>query len=267
MTEPKLIPLPPRQLWAKAEFHNQIELLLHFASSSLTDFAITDELTWVSTGIDDNTYNGVGWAQLNESNADEMIQATLAHFIERDRPFLWYVDEDTLPSDLGERLEQQGCVSLPDGVSMALKLHNMNAITKLVPGLTIKRVQTPAEMAQWSSVYNQDEQREKLFISLGLEGDHRLRHYLALLDDQPVGTSSAFWGSESVGLYHVEVIPEVRRQGIGTAITVAPLLEAHRAGYQLAVLGPTPEAQSMYRRIGFELFPQHGKCYTLPSLY
>lgn len=147
---------------------------------------------------------------------------------------------------------------------MAMDLSQLNASTKPVSGLTVKRVETPLELAQWSTVYNQDPLREALFTDLGLTGNKPLCHYLALLDDQPVGTSSAFWGTESVGLYHVEVLPEARKQGIGTILTLTPLLEAHLAGYNVAVLGPSPEAQSMYRRIGFELFPQYGKCYTIP---
>jgi hypothetical protein len=267
MPEQKLIPLPSRHNWSKAEALNQIELLLHFARSPLAESSVTEALVWVSTGIDDNTYNGVGWTRLDDVQADDVIQATITHFIECKQPFLWYVDESSRPPDLDKRLEQHGCVSMAEGVCMALDLNAMNTSTKPVAGLAIKRVQTPDDMAQWSLVYNQDEQREKLFISLGLTGEPRLRHYLALLDGQPVGTSSAFYGSESVGLYHVEVISEARRQGIGIAITLAPLIEAREAGYQIAVLGPTPEAQSMYARIGFELLPQHGQCYTLPSLY
>ncbi len=259
-------PLPDHHVWSKCETQNQLELLLHFGSSALARSSITAELAWVSTGIDDNTYNGVAWANLDDSQAGAVITERLDYFVARNLPFLWYLDSESAPADLDKRLEKRGCIELSAGVCMAIDLSQMNSSTKIPSGLTIKRVQTAADLTQWSAVYNQDPLREALFTDLGLVGEKPLRHYLTLLDGQPVGTSSAFWGTQSVGLYHVEVIPEARKQGIGTAITLAPLLEARLAGYHLAVLGPSPEAQSMYRRIGFELFPQYGKCYTIPML-
>lgn len=257
-------PLPDRHLWSKAETQNQLELLLYFGSSSLAQSSITNELAWVSTGIDDNTYNGVAWARLDESQADEIITQQLDCFVTHNLPFLWYLGENSSPIDLDKRLEKRGCISLSEGVCMAMDLAHMNTRMKPLADLRVKRVQTPTELARWSAVYNQDSQQEALFKDLGLTGDKSLHHYLALLDGQPVGTSSAFWGTESVGLYHVEVLPEARQQGIGTALTVIPLLEARSAGYRLAVLGPSPESHNMYHRIGFELFPQYGKCYTIP---
>lgn len=50
------------------------------------------------------------------------------------------------------------------------------------------------------------------------------------------------------------VLETVRRQGIGTELVRAALREAVAADYPLAVLGPTPESQRLYERLGFRLF-------------
>src|SRR5262245_52822545 len=80
--------------------------------------------------------------------------------------------------------------------------------------------------------------REQLYASLGLESDTPLRHYLARLNGQPVAISSLFVSHQVAGLYCVAVLSEVRRQGIGIAITLAPLQNAQALGCQMAVLAP-----------------------------
>jgi GNAT superfamily N-acetyltransferase len=46
----------------------------------------------------------------------------------------------------------------------------------------------------------------------------------------------------AVWTYHVATHPEVRRRGIGTAMTLAPLLEVRRTGYRIGVLRTAPGA-------------------------
>jgi len=109
------------------------------------------------------------------------------------------------------------------------------------------------------------EPRERLYASLGLEYDKPLCHYLARLNGQPVAISSLFVGHQVAGLYCVAVLPEVRRQGIGTAIMLAPLYDAQTLGCHIAVLAPSRESQTMYQRIGFELYPDTtNSYYVLP---
>jgi ribosomal protein S18 acetylase RimI-like enzyme len=54
------------------------------------------------------------------------------------------------------------------------------------------------------------------------------------------------------GIYSVATRPAHRGRGFGTALTRAALLSARAAGYDSAVLEPSPEGAGMYRRMGFE---------------
>lgn len=46
--------------------------------------------------------------------------------------------------------------------------------------------------------------------------------------------------------------PGARRQGLGTAITLAALADARQLGCRLATLVSTPAARPLYERLGFQ---------------
>lgn len=74
-------------------------------------------------------------------------------------------------------------------------------------------------------------------------------------DNQPVG-----------GIYDMGVEPEARRQGIGTALTVAASRHlTDRLGCRLVMLNATGQGQPVYARAGFELLGEVGQTWWLPK--
>jgi GNAT superfamily N-acetyltransferase len=96
----------------------------------------------------------------------------------------------------------------------------------------------------------------------GLLDDPRMHLFLARYPrDAPgapdggpgVGTAMAYVSDGVIGVYSVSVIPRFRGRGIGWALTreaveVAPVLDA--------VLQPSAQGRSRYRRMGFEPFAE-----------
>lgn len=248
-----------RHHWPYLEAKNQAELLAYLGSASCAESYHSAEITWVITGVDSNDYNGVLWARLSAVEADHHVPALIQQFRDRRLPALWHLDPASQPPDLAVRLSHLGCLRLPPGVCMAAPLHTLTGEIPTHPGLTIERVTTLVDLADWIDVWTQGDEesrtpREQLYACLGLNGSQPLRHYLARLDGQPVGVSQLFLGHHAAGLYCVAVLPPFRRCGIGSALTLTPLRDAQAAGYAIGVLGPSPEGQPMYRRLGFELF-------------
>ncbi len=81
--------------------------------------------------------------------------------------------------------------------------------------------------------------------------DGRLAFWIGRVDGRPVAGSISFVCGGVVGIYGVSTVPDARRHGYATALTRAAL----RANSSLpAVLQPSPMAEPLYRRLGFERF-------------
>jgi len=81
--------------------------------------------------------------------------------------------------------------------------------------------------------------------------------FVGLLNDEPVAVSILFLGAGVAAIFNVAVVPEFRRQGLGTLITRAPLLRARLMGYRYGVLKATQMGTKLYKNMKFE------KCCTI----
>ncbi len=76
--------------------------------------------------------------------------------------------------------------------------------------------------------------------------------YLGTIRGEPVASSLVFFGAGVAGIYHVSTVLEQRGRGVGLAITRAPLIEAQRRAYRIAILHATEMGFPVYRRLGFQ---------------
>ena len=223
-------------------------------------------------------FKGVWRTRLADGEVEAVIDATLAWFAERKAPFLfWWTGPDTTPTDLGARLQARGLLDMAEqqtalaaGIKqtalgapcMVADLDRMNgaALHTTPDGFRIKEVATETALLDFKRVFVESyaipEWAGQAWVdatrAIGI-GKTPWKMVVGYLDGAPVATNMLFTGAGVASVYGVGVAPAARGKGIGGAITLAPLLEAHAMGYRHAVLFSTEMGVSAYQRIGFRL--------------
>ncbi len=91
-----------------------------------------------------------------------------------------------------------------------------------------------------------------MFQEIGVIDDPLWQLYLGRVDGTPVATSGLFLGGGVPGIHAVTTVPEFRGRGIGSAMTLSPLIDARRKDYAIGVLFSSEMAVGIYRNLGFQ---------------
>ena len=223
------------------------------------DFHADADAIWHATDIPHGTQNRVVQARFATEAADARIEQILAPYRARRVQMFWWLWEDSTPADLGQRLLSHGLQHTRTSQGMAADLAALQEDFTCAPTLRVEPVRTPAQLRQYVEVASVGFDLPPIvadalyaeFLALGLDGARPLRHYIGLLGDEAVGTSTMFLGGGVAGLYTVATLPAARRQGVATALTLAPFREARAEGYRVGVMLPSPTGFQVYLRLGF----------------
>lgn len=247
--------------WSELAAENEAELVAYLGTASGATSQRATDLTWVVTGVNNETYNGVLWTRLSSAAADLQVPFLVEQFRFQGLPAVWRIDPATEPADMGARLARLGCSALPDDICMGAHLPSLAREMSRFPGLTVERAVTPDELDEWLHVWTRTsgerrEPRAQLYESLGLGARQPLHHYVARIDGQAAGIAELFLGQRGAGLYSLAVAPEFRGRGIGTALVLTPLLVARTLGYDTGVVRPPSDSRLMFEHLGFEAVRQ-----------
>ncbi len=218
------------------------------------------EVTWFVSGLPFEMCNGVLRAQFTSNNFDRKTNELLGLLMSRQVPMAWMIGPSTRPVDLGQRLQAHGWFLADEAPGMAADLSKLNEHIPTPPGLSIEEVSDGEMLKQWMRVMttgsDMPESAYNLLLDLynkyGFVRSSSPRYYLASLNGEPVATSLLFPGGGVAGIYNVATLPGARRQGIGAAMTLFPLLEARSLGYRIGVLQSSQMGLNVYRRLGFQ---------------
>lgn len=218
------------------------------------------DLVVADSGLPCDTYNFICRARLNSDTARERAAWAVRQF--GGRPFSWWVGPADTPAELGDILCSGGLVSAESELAMAADLSLLPDIPRAAPGFEVRRVTTAdalkqyAELsaANWTPPDLQVIRYFQLAAPALLSPDCPQRLYLGLLEGTPIATAEVTLSGEVAGVYSIATVEPYRRRGIGTMMTLAPLLEARRVGCRRAILQAAPDGVSIYRRLGFEAY-------------
>ena len=170
---------------------------------------------------------------------------------------LWYL-VSTAPPGLGAVLERHGFIYQSEWKSMARDLTTFTPACGSPAGLEIRDAVSDKDLEAWAELVTASygfgdgvhRTYSRHLIARG-NADFKRHHFLGLLDGRPVATVALFEGKEAAGIYWVGTLPEARHRGIAGAMTCHALLEAKKAGYEIATLNASAAGQPLYRKLGF----------------
>jgi ribosomal protein S18 acetylase RimI-like enzyme len=215
------------------------------------------EVLWFLSGLPFHITNGI----VRTSFPTDTLEERLKQFTSYHVPMVWLISPSTQPANLSSHLESNGWI-LEEAPGMAVDLLTLNEGLLWPLDLTIVRVNEAEQLKAWLRVMivGSDIPDDGLAFLLDLAtrqtqlADPAVHYYLGLLDGQPVATSLLYLGAGVAGIYSVTTLPEVRRRGIASRLTLAPLLEARAQGYHIGILQSSAMGLNLYRRLGFRAY-------------
>ena len=223
------------------------------------------EVLWTSSEIPFFIFNMV----LNVSPTAELlavIDTQLSEASERKVPIAWWVGPSNPIPDLAKRLEDKGLVRVAELTGMAVHLHALDEKASVPEGFILSKVDDGDALATWCQIMTEVSDFPdfassawlEMFQEIGVIDDPLWQLYLGRIKGTPVATSGLFLGGGVAGIHAVTTVPEFRGRGIGSAMTLAPLIDARRDSYEIGVLFSSEMAVGIYRSLGFQ---EYGKGY------
>lgn len=244
-------------------YRDDARVLLVAAGTPTTDYNV---VLRCRLAPDDDTDTG--------ASIDRAIDAILAIFRARRLKMVWYTGPNTIPADLDARLAARGLIPGPEIPGMAANLDTVDLTAPTPPGLAVTPVRDLDDLRRWLSVYAHvrnlpdDVAAQYLTIHAGLAlgPDAPWRHAVGWLGGQPVATSLLYLGAGVAGIYRVATLPSARGLGIGAAMMLAAMREAHTSGCHYAILDAAADAVPLYQRLGFSVYCTLSTRYWFPDL-
>jgi len=199
----------------------------------------TEEFSRFSTGIPFYFFNGVINSHISSEIAIKKIKDNITFFEKRQVPFLWVLSPSSTPKNMGELLIKNGFI-LDKLQGMAYNLKILGIESALLNEVEIIKIENMETLKVWNDT-----------ILTGFAFPSASA-FLAYYDGNPVASSLVLYKAGVAGIHLVTTLEEARGKGIGTAITRAPLNEAKKLGYEIAILHSTEMGLNMYKQMGFK---------------
>ena len=244
------------------------ELLKIYPNS---EFSVENDVSIFFMGINHPMMNIVCNANFSEQEVEEKVNIIIDQIKRKKIPFIWFVGALSKPYNLGEYLVKEDLMKI-ESPKMYLNLKEINEIKyqKVVDQSNIKvtSVSNPKEEEQWIGVCVASFDLDGIRDDAGRVWNLYFKFcdaYIATLEGKAVGASMVFYGAGVVGIYNVGVCPEYRNRGIGTAITMAPLLQAKKMGYEISILVSSELGFKVYSQIGYKECCKFGQYIHIPQ--
>ena len=195
--------------------------------------------------------------------------AELTAALELFGPVTWWAGPTATPGNLSDLLLAAGYILEDDEAGMAADLDDVVTDLSRPDNLTIEEIGGAEDghgrleegaLDAWLDVNRRaqgwSEGKVARRRALYREDDRRprpWRHYLGRLGGESVSASRLLVSHGAAMIHGVATVPEARRQGIGSALTLAALRGGRALGCRIGVLQASSIGQGPYRRLGFRM--------------
>jgi len=219
-----------------------------------------------SDSIKEPSWNFAGAIDVEEDKVTRMVADVTSFLQEKGRLPSVVITPFTHPHNLREEIEQRGFIHKYTEVWM---FYNERRPQVLLPdGLNIKKVEDDAEKAVMVDLFNrahsgaEDEVYGELPPEYGealrkfdpnLFNDRSITHYLGIMNGIPAGYATLINHDKFAGIYNVGIVPEFRRRGIGSTLTLNAVNDAfnQNSEYIFLITEQGTSNERLYNHIGF----------------
>lgn len=245
---------------------NNIENIVSTIEDSLVDylkivagngnrpFFFDNKIGWVRT-FPTAWSNFIFYANFDYDEIDKQIAQICTKMKNGEIPNEWIIGPKSFPSDLGDYLEKYDIKEQFSMAGMAIDITQMDNTVTIPDNLRIELVDTKSQLELWTDIVSRGLWNGETFESCLFEdliNDPNYKFYLAFLGEEAVASSMLMLSHGVAGIDMVSTIRQYRGMGIGSAMTVTPLLYARDKGYKVGVLQASEAGEPVYRKIGFE---------------
>ncbi|ADV61725.1 GCN5-related N-acetyltransferase [Isosphaera pallida ATCC 43644] len=223
---------------------------------------VIDGLTFSALALNGPTFNIV--AVTGTPPDRERLETLASEFFGANAPSFGVILEGDDPANAGlqAELSQRGWRIVEEEPAMILSDLQPLERTSVPAMLMVEVVKTPEELDVFFALVLEifkltPELLAGLATAPSALDDPRLFFLLGRTAGVPVAIALGAMVEEAVTIYGVGVRSTRRRQGFGTAMTVAAVREGIRRGATLAVLRANPLSQPLYERLGFRVVCLH----------
>lgn len=262
---PEIQPDPSPAALARAIEDNGVECCLSWASWSGMTLTRDRWCDWTITDVPFAFFNNVFRARIPRKEVDAEIRRLQDAARRRNVPLFWWTGDSTRPEDLPTSLQQHGFLPVFSAPAMAARLSP--SLHEDIPpaGLLIREVQNHDQLAAWVTAMAEVYEFPEFAITpwrdilCGQPFGPQSR-FLAEVDGEVIGTASLYFAAGVAGLSSVGIREAFRSRGYGTALTRSVMAVAARHDCSTVVLYSSPQAENIYRKLGFHHYGR-GNCF------
>lgn len=211
----------------------------------------TDEFVRIYTpAVPDMLMNAILRTRNNGPITQSYIANILAPFRAHHLPYQWWVRLGAEPHELRMLLAEAGMVVWSTFPGMLLSLqHPIDTVPS--PDITIQVATSRANLDLAHQIICQVFNISSDPMRRWVGNNPHFTIYLAFWRGIPAGAMACQIQDGIAGVFHVAALPHIRHKGVASAMMSAAIANSQSIGATHMALTASPDAEHMYRRMGF----------------